>query len=256
MGLATVDFRSYRESVPAALDAIGAKETLAEQTAILIKPNLVNASRHPVTTHVDCCEAVVEYARSCSKADIVIGEGSGDPSLETDEIFGLLGYRDMAIRQAVRLIDLNTSVPKRLENSNCPVFPEIYLPEIAFTHFIISVPVLKAHSLSILTGTMKNMMGFAPPKYYSGRSGVWKKAAFHSSMQQALIDLNSYRSADLSLMDASVGLADYHLGGSRCTPPVGKIIAGYDPLEVDRKAATLLGLQWERIPHLAWDTQC
>ncbi len=248
--MVTIDFRSYDESVTAALDEVGVKQTLAKQSAILIKPNLVNASRHPVTTPVDCCEAVVKYVRRCSEADIVIAEGAGEPSLETDQIFDLLGYRRMAIRHGVSLVDLNRAPLRKLENADCSVFPEIHLPEIAFTHFIISVPVLKAHSLSVMTGTLKNMIGFAPPKYYSGRFGAWKKAVFHGNMQQAVMDLNAYRSPDLSLMDASVGLAESHLGGRQCSPPVGKIVAGFDPLEVDRKAAALLGLDWKRIAHL------
>jgi uncharacterized protein (DUF362 family) len=250
MPLVTIDFSSYHESVPSALDKIGAKERLAKQSAILIKPNLTNASRHPVTTSPDCCEAVVEYVRSCSKAGIVIAEGPGDPSLGTEEIFDSLGYRKMATRQGIALVDLNAAPLKKLKNKDCSVFPEMYLPEIAFTHFIISVPVLKAHSLATITGTLKNMMGFAPPKYYSGRFGVWKKAAFHGSVHQAIIDLNRYRCADLSLMDATIGLVDHHLGGPCCDPPVGKIIAGYNSLEVDRAAATLLGLDWKRVPHL------
>ena len=107
-------------------------------------------------------------------------EKCGDAFLETDEIFDLLGYRELARRHSVTLVDLNTSPLRKLENKNCPVFPEIYLPEIAFTHFIISVPVLKAHSLYMITGTLKNMIGFAPPKYYSGRFG-WKKSVTSST---------------------------------------------------------------------------
>lgn len=251
MRLAMIDFCSYHESVAEALDKIDARNTLAKQSSILIKPNLTNASPHPVTTPAVCCEAVIEYIRSCSKATIVIGEGCGDAFLETNEIFDLLGYRKLARRHSVTLVDLNTSPLRKLENKNCPVFPEIYLPEIAFTHFIISVPVLKAHSLSMITGTLKNMIGFAPPKYYSGRFGGWKKSVFHKNMQQAIIDLNRYRSPDLSLMDASVGLAEFHLGGRHCLPPAKKIITGSNPLEVDRQAAKLLGLDWKRIPHLA-----
>ena len=251
MRLATVKFGSYYESVASVLDKIGAKDVLTKQSAILIKPNLTNASRHPVTTPAECCESVVDYVRSCSKASIVIAEGAGDPSLETDQIFDLLGYRKMADRHRIPLVDLNTSVVKKLESPDCSVFPEMYLPEIAFTHFIISIPVLKAHSLATITGTLKNMMGFVPPKYYCGQFGVWKKAAFHRNMHQAITDLNRYRSPDLSLIDASIGLAEYHLGGRHCNPPVGKILAGFNPLEVDRTAATLLKLDWKSIPHLA-----
>jgi len=253
MHLSVIDFYSYHESVTAALDAVSAGETLAKQKSILLKPNLTNASPHPVTTPAACCEAVIEYIRSCSAAEVIIAEGCGDASLETDEIFDLLGYRDLAKRHKIILIDLNTAPLRKLKNNNCPIFPEIYLPKIAFTHFIISLPVLKAHSLSGITGVLKNMLGFAPPKYYAGRFGGWKKSVFHQNLQQAIIDLNLYRCPDLSVMDASVGLADFHLGGRHCAPPVKKIIAGYNPLEMDRQAANLLGLDWQQIPHLSAD---
>ena len=250
MTFVVIDYSSYHESVAAALDAIGAREMLSKQSSILIKPNLINASPHPVTTPVECCEALVKYILSCSKAEIVIGEGCGDPSLETDEVFDILGYRELSKQYGVPLIDLNESPLKKLKNDNCPVFPEIYLPEIAFTHFIISVPVLKAHSYAVITGTLKNMIGIAPPEYYSGRFGTWNKAVFHRDMHQSIIDLNTYRTPDLSLMDATLGLADFHLGGRQCSPPPGKIIAGFDPIKVDREAARLLGLNWKEIPHL------
>ena len=251
MKVATVNFESYTSSVTDALDLIGAKEKLSRQPAFLIKPNLINSSLHPVTTPLECCATIVDYVRSCTEnAEIVIAEGCGASSMETDAVFSALGYTEYAKSNAVRLIDLNNAPLKKLTNKNCPYFPEMYLPEIAFTHFIISVPVLKAHSISIFTGTRKNMVGFAPPKHYSGRHGSWKKAKFHGDMQQSIIDLNRYRSPDLSVIDATVGLSEFHLGGAWCSPPVNKIIAGFDPFEVDRKGAELLGLDWRQIRHL------
>ena len=250
MTLATVDFTSYHESVPTAFEKIDAGKTLAKQSAILIKPNLINATPHPVTTSAACCEAVIKYIRSCSSASIVIAEGCGDASLETDNIFNLLGYKDLAEKYDIPLVDLNGASLKKLENKNLEIFPEIYLPQIAFTHFIISLPVLKAHSIAAITGTLKNMIGFAPPKYYSGNFGGWKKSVFHKNMHQAIVDLNRYRQPDLSLIDASIGLADFHLGGRHCSPPTKKIVAGSNPVKVDRRAAQLLGLDWKHIPHL------
>jgi uncharacterized protein (DUF362 family) len=251
--VAEIEFRSYPKSVPEALDAIGAGKVLKEQTAILIKPNLVNGSPFPVTTPPECVEAIIEYVRACSEAVIVIGEGCGDPKLETEEVFDGLGYRDLARRQAVELVDLNHAPLRKLENEECPVFRQMYLPQIALSHYLISVPVLKAHSFSKITGTLKNMMGLAPPRHYSGRFGTWKKAVFHRKMHQSIIDLNKYRTPDLSLMDATVGLADFHLGGARCNPPCSRLIAGFDPLQVDRRGAELLGLPWQSIAHLKED---
>ncbi len=250
----SVDFSSFSDSVPEALDRIGAGDVLSRQSAILIKPNLVNASPHPVTTAPECCKAVIEYVQSCSKADIVIAEGCGDSSKETDEIFDLLGYRELSDQCKVPLIDLNHAPLRKVKNRRCSVFPEMHLPEMAFTHFIISVPVLKAHSLAEMTGTLKNMVGFAPPEYYSGKYGVWKKALFHGDMQQAIIDLNRHRCPDLTLMDGSIGLPEYHLGGAKCDPPVAKLLAGFDPLAVDRMGAGFLGFDWKKISHLCPET--
>lgn len=256
MSEATVAFISYRQSVAAALDRINAKERLQGESAILIKPNLVTAAPHPVTTPAQCCEAIIGYLRSFSAAEIIIAEGTGDAHRDTHEIFDLLGYTRLASRYGISLVDLNQEPPVKFTNPDCRFFPEIYLPEIAFTHCIVSVPVLKAHSLAAITGTLKNMMGFAPPRHYGGGYGGWKKAGFHENMQQAIVDLNTYRRPDISLMDASVGLADFHLGGRRCSPPAGKIIAGFDPWMVDQKAAELLGLDWKKIPHLCRETAC
>lgn len=245
-----LDFRSFAESVPAALDAVGAAPALAEQERILIKPNLVNASPPPVTTPVECVEAIASYVREhAPQTEIVVGEGCGEACLDTDEIFKRLGYVEMAKRTGVELLDLNYAPLVHLQRPDCPVFPEMYLPQIAMESFLISVPTLKAHSLATITGSLKNMMGLCPPKHY-GHGGSYKKAAFHASMQQSVMDLNRYRLPDLTLMDASVGLAEYHLGGPECDPHVRKLIAGFDPYAVDRAAAELLGLDWRGIRHL------
>lgn len=127
------------------------------------------------------------------------------------------------------------------------------MPVIAMNHFIISVPVLKAHLLSVFTGTLKNMIGLAPPTHYAGNGGIWNKAEFHIDIHQSIIDLNRYRTPDLTILDASVGMAQSHLGGPVCNPSVKRLVAGFDPVATDRTAAELLNLDWRTIKHLAGD---
>lgn len=52
-------------------------------------------------------------------------------------------------------------------------------------------------------------------------------------------------------MDATTGLADFHLGGAQCDPPVNRILAGTDSRAVDRQTLGLLGMDWSIIGHLA-----
>ena len=52
-------------------------------------------------------------------------------------------------------------------------------------------------------------------------------------------------------MDASIGMAEFHLGGNWCDPPVNHILAGFHAQVVDREAAGLLGLDWHCVGHLS-----
>lgn len=244
-----IPFDTYGKSVPEILERIGADSLVAGAKRILIKPNLVNDSPFPVTTPPALCREVILWLRARTRAEIIIAEGCGDAELETDQVFQNLRYDRMAADLGVALMDLNHAPLVRLTNPANRIFPEFFLPKIATQSFILSLPVLKAHSLARVTGTLKNMMGFAPPKHYSG-GGYWKKAAFHEQMHRAIRELNSYILPDLTLMDGSVGLSQYHLGGPPCSPPANRLIAGTDPYGVDQAAAELLGLDPNAIAHL------
>jgi len=244
-------FDGYADTVNRCMDTAGAASLLSNGRPVMLKPNLVNASPHPVTTPPGLCAAVIAYVRRHSNAPIVIAEGCGDAGLDTYQVFDRLGYEKMARRLDVRLVDLNTAALTRLDNRSCRRLPEIWLPEITFTHILISLPVLKAHSLCRFTGSMKNMMGLVPPSHYAGRFGSWKKAALHRQLDEAIMDLNLYRSPDFTVLDATVGLIDFHLGGALCDPPVNRLLAGTHARSVDREAAGLLGIDWRCIGHLA-----
>lgn len=242
-------FSSDLSTLRSTLERIGAPEVLAGQDRILIKPNLVNDSPPPVTLPVSAVEALVALIREWSKAEILVAEGTGARDLETDQVFDRLGYTDWARKAGVQLLDLNHAPLRTLSLDGCEVFPQIWLPEILFETYVISFAVLKAHSLSEVTLAMKNMIGCAPPRHYQ-QGGYWKKSAFHARMHRAIFELNRYRAPDLSLIDGRTGLAEYHLGGPVCEPPVRKLVAGFDPVAVDAAGAELLGVPWRSIGHI------
>ena len=250
MNISEINFSTFAESIPQALDAINAAEILAKQSKVMVKPNAINSSPPPITTPAECTAAVVRYVQGCSDAEVIIAEGCGSSTMDTPEVFKSLGYCEMAAELGVELVDLNTAELVRLEDPECDVFKEFWMPACAMDSYIISVPVLKAHSLAEITGSMKNMMGLAPPSHYQ-QGGHWKKSAFHARIHESILDLNRYRSADLTVMDASIGMPEFHLGGPECDPPLNRIIAGFDAKEVDRRGAELLDLDWRGIGHLA-----
>jgi uncharacterized protein (DUF362 family) len=242
-------FTTYAKSIPRLLDTLGAADVLRSQRQILIKPNLVNASPPPVTLPVAACDALVKYCHNCSDAEIVIGEGCGAREMNTDEVFRIHGYELLAKRHDLRLVDLNEADLMELQDPTCQFFPTFMMPKIVMESFLISAATLKAHSLALVSLSMKNMIGVAPPAYYQ-RGGHWKKSTFHQQMQTSVYELNRYRKPDLAFIDASVGLADYHLGGPTCEPPPKQLLAGFDPVAVDAQGAELLGIPWQRVGHI------
>lgn len=242
-------FRGFARSLPAALDAVGAGPALARQDLVVVKPNLVTASPPPVTFPAEAAATLVEYVRRHSRARVVIAEGCGDAGLTTPEVFEALGYTELARDLGVELVDLNTAPTVRGDRPGFRVFPEAWVPELLTRAFVISAAVLKRHSLAEVTLSLKNLMGAAPPERY-GNPGGWKKGRFHAQMHRAVFEWASHLRPDLAVVDASVGLAAFHLGGPPCDPPVGKIVAGFDPVAVDAAGCRLLGLDWRRVEYL------
>ena len=206
---------------------------------ILIKPNLVDAIAPPVTTPPEFIEAIIEsFRQRWEGLDITIAEGSGSAELTTEEVFRELGYHELSDRMGVELVDLNEAPLTRLSRHYLTRWKEFYMPTLALDSYIVSVPVLKAHTLAGVTLTMKNMMGLAPPSHYR-MGGYWKKSAFHSRIDESIFDLNNYRSPDLTILYAIHGMCDSHLGGTIISP--GIIALGTDPVAIDSYGTVLLG---------------
>ncbi len=246
------DFAAWDASVSRLLEAVDlvASINVASSNTILIKPNLVEALDPPITTPVGLVAAIVTYLQSClPDRQIIVAEGSGARDYDTGHSFESLGYTDMAREKGIELVDLNEAPLVGLSNPDCRRWPEMHLPEMVFQSYCISVPVLKAHSLAEVTLTMKNMMGIAPPSHYQ-KGGHWKKASFHQHIQEAIMDLNRYRTPDFTVLDATVGMQEAHLWGPTCNPPPNKLVASYDPVAVDAYGTGLLRRDWQKVGHL------
>lgn len=246
----TTRIDSWAESAARLLDAVGLARRLVEEKLVILKPNLVEALEPPITTPVALVEALVDYLQQhVPHCRIVIGEGTGAINYDTFHCFASLGFTEMAKRKNIDLVDLNVETCTKRTIPGCSRWPELYLPQILDTAFLLSVPVLKAHSLAAVTLTMKNMMGCAPPQYYR-RGSSWGKSAFHDRVDEAIFDLNRYRAPDFTVLDASVGMAEAHLWGRQCEPPVGRLVAGWDPVAIDSYGTSLLSKRWQDVGHI------
>lgn len=240
----SVDFHSAIERI---LTAAKLRDVLVEQQTVILKPNLIEASKPPITTSVALVDAIVDWLQgNCPHLKITIAEGNGVTEYDTFHCYDALGYTKLAEKKNLELVDLNIEPCTVLQNSDCLRWPQLKLPDILFEGFLISVPVLKAHSMSKVTLAMKNMIGCAPSSDGYG----WRKSQFHKDLDESIVDINRYRAPDFSIIDGSVGMAQAHLWGPICNPPVEKIIASYDPVAIDAHGTNLLQKSWKQVGHI------
>jgi uncharacterized protein (DUF362 family) len=233
--VAKVKFADYQTSIGKALDLIGAADRLPAGGLVIIKPNLTSADAPPVTTNVAAAEAVYKYCTAHCGAEVAIGEGCGDGT--TERTFRANGYKKLAEKYSIRLIDLNREKAVLVRDKNALYWKEFHVPQIVRQAFVISVPILKDHSFTRTTVAMKNMFGIAPEPFYHGS---WNKSKLHSpSAHKSVVDVCLYKKPDLCVVDAAVAMRGSHLSGRR--ENMGLILAGFDPVAVDAVGSELLG---------------
>ena len=241
----------WNRSVAALLDKTSLLRLISGRKKVLIKPNAVKDMAPPVTTQPGLVAAIADYVlKELSPENIYIADGTGSLEYDTFHAFDKLGFSKMARDRGIKLLDLNEEELVSLSRPELKRWPEMYLPKIVMDSFLISVPTLKAHTLAGVTLGMKNMVGVCPPSHYC-KKGNWKKAAFHTGIDEAVADLNRYRSPDFTVLDASLGMLEGHIYGVPCDPPIGLVAASEDPVAIDAYGCRLLGVDPRDIGHIA-----
>ncbi len=246
-----VDFKGYRRSVNELLGLLDWEQELKNIEKIILKPNLLEDAPPPCTTHMDCLAAIIEFILSRETAiEIVVLEGSG--GCETQIAYDRLGYSSMAKKYGVKLLDVDRCPLLRSKNDDAMVYKEIFLPGIlSEDHYFISVPALKAHSITKVTLSYKNLIGLLPKKYYGGYLSYNRSDVHRVGVDEAIYDLSKYIDIHLAVIDGRIGQVGSHLkGGMRCMPPKNVILGSYDALDADLEGCRILGVDPEKVSHL------
>lgn len=245
-----VVFKDYDSSVRELLDKLSFGTILKDLRKIAIKPNLLDTEGPPCTTDVNCIDSIIAYIRDeRPDIEVFIIEGSG--GCKTKTAFEVLGYYDLGKKYGIDIIDVDDCKLRKLSRDDVRVYKDIYLPEMIFDSFLISVPCLKDHLITTVTIGLKNLIGLLPKKYY-GQYWHYNRSDVHRvGVDNAIYDLNKYIDVGLVVVDGRIGQQNSHLpGGKSCTPAKNILIGGYDSLEVDKTGAEILGHRWQEVNHL------
>jgi len=213
---------------------------------VLIKPNLVAGAPASTggTTHVELVEALVRRVQRLRPGRLVVAEGAAvaDPV----RTFELLGYRAMADRTGVELIDLDHAehVPAPIADPVYPGVLEVARP-ILECDVLISVPCLKTHINAGITVAIKNTYGMVSQE---ARTRIHREYR----LEECICDLSRIRPADLVVVDGLIGTQGV-AGGADFTMPAGAklMLAGDNVVAMDAVAARVMR-QSPRIRSLDW----
>jgi len=233
---------NFEETLHKALDLFGGYEP---RSPLIIKPNLCTGNDHTgcANVKVEVVESLAGYVlRQNHDLSIKIVE-SDSMSKYADKAFERYNYKAYAKSQKskgfdVELINLSNA-PLRKFSFQGDYFQSPELPEVlSGVGDFASVALAKTHSLTMITGALKNMFGLLPRK---------DQDYYHPQIHEVILDLNRMFRSSLCLIDARVGLEGVISG----TPKkVGCVILGSNPVSVDATMARIMGFEPERIRHI------
>ena len=223
-----------------------------ENARVVLKPNLVDSiPERPCYTKPQVTEALLQFLRDeVQVKSVVVAEGMTfrrDPHAMLIET----GYREMLERQRVEFVDLNYDdlVKIPLRGGYAKMDSLLMARTVAEADALISIPKLKTHHWTKISGSIKNLFGIVPGAKYGFPKNTLHIQGIDAFLAELLDSLPTPKR--FALVDGIVGLqGDGPLFG---TPvPRGALVGGGDFLAVDATCARLMGFDPTTIEILAF----
>jgi uncharacterized protein (DUF362 family) len=229
---ASIKFKSFEETVPKILDLLKLQRELKKYDKIVLKPYLAKSPEE--STPKKFVESVLKFCLEHKNpvAEVFIAEGADGE--ETSELFNEQGYKILAEKYPVSLIDLNQAETQEIEKFDFLKFPSIKYPKVLLESFVISLPKLSENKETEISGALSNMLGAFPAEHYSGFFSRGKNKIRKWPIKYSVHDIVKCKLPDFAIVDAS---------------EKGVLLAGL-PLEIDKQAAKLLGKSWKEVPYI------
>lgn len=232
------DCTTVYEAVKKGVELIGGLDGLIKPNSrVFVKVNHLpppSAPEKGIVTHPLFTEAVLRLLKAFS-ANLTVGDDI--VSYGTDG-FLISGFQQMCHRAGVRLVNVREGGFLEV-HCNGYFLDKVYLSKIALdADVIVNLPKLKTHSLTVLTGGVKNMYGTIPSGLRIRFHGEYAKK---EDFGQVLTDVFSAIRPQLTIMDGIVAMEGEGpaSGGLR---RLGVVLASQDAVAVDAVVARMVGL--------------
>ena len=229
----------YTKMTRALLEEAGLAGMIGDKgKRIGIKPNLVSPvpASEGATTHPEVVEGLLQYLQEHDFQNIAILEGAW-VGARTEEVFEVCGYRELAKRYGVELIDTQKEKAVAVDCAGM----ELHICECALKiDYMNNVPVMKGHCQTRITCALKNMKGLLPNA---------EKRRFHAlGLHKPIAHLAVGIRQDFILVDSICGDLSFEDGGNPTV--MNRIFAAADPVLCDSYVCRLLEYGIEEVPYI------
>jgi len=245
LDIAVVDGADYYGAAVRAVEMLGGMSKFVSRGAsvgVLVNSPWPNPGTY---TNPDVALAVVQMCFDAGAEEVLSVEGASASYWERSSLASRHAEVVAAIRPSGEK-DLNIEIP----NGKALKRAEICRPLIE-SDVLINVPIVKDHSGTRFTCTMKNVMGGCAPStnrffHFGGGAADWYDDVEHLS--QCIADLSLVRRPDLCVVDATEFVTtNGPRGPGRLSKPE-KVVAGTDTVAVDAFCAKFLGFNAVDVP--------
>lgn len=209
---------------------------------VLLKVNMLSAKppEKAITTHPAFVKAVAEVCMELG-AEVFIGDSPAGPEKGIAKYWEKTGFSEVSRTTGAKLVNFESAGSFHAEIDGTVVHVSNAIRD---ADTVINLPKLKTHSLTMMTGAVKNMYGVLPG---------FQKGSMHARLPRIddfsrfLVELYRFISPAITIMDAVVVMEG---NGPTSGDPrdVGLILAGTDAAAVDHIAARVMGFGATDVP--------
>lgn len=208
---------------------------------VLLKPNLLSAKdpSRAITTHPHIVETVAALVREAG-GEPFVGDSPGGAIRGIERVWENTLMREMAERAGLELVNFEASSSQEIDAGKFKLY--IARPVLE-ADVVINLPKLKTHSLTLLTGAVKNMFGVVPGFRKAEMHKIFPKPFEFAGM---LVELYSHVRPALNIMDAVLAMEGN--GPSSGVPrEAGLIAVSDDGVAMDAVISSVIGFKPEKI---------
>lgn len=233
-------FDEVENAVNKAIDLLGGiGNIIRPNSKVFIKPNLLTDSKPEdcITTHPRVIEAIINLVKK-TNSQIFVGDS---PSVigerrDIDRVYEVTGIKEACERGGAKLVYFQNAI---LENG-IPIADWVKQCD-----YIINVPKFKTHSLTRLTGAIKNLFGFVLGIH---KAKIHRDCVDIEEFSRKLVDVFQLIKPTLTIVDGIISIEGEGPGHSGTKKDTQFILASQDAVAIDSVLATIMGLLPKDIP--------